>query len=114
MTVGERILKLRKARGLTQIELARQAKMSQPFLSEIESGKRHSGRLSIASAKKLAKVLRVTIDTLAGYNPRLELDKDLPIELSEESNGQRATDSTSTAPTSEAWIKTAHRSRGKN
>ena len=71
LTVGERIVKYRKARRMTQMELAKQAKMSQPFLSDIENGKREGGNnLGLSTAKRIAKVLNVSIDMLAGYNYR--------------------------------------------
>lgn len=71
MTVGERIVKYRKARRMTQLELSKQAKVSQPFLSDIENGKRRGGNdLGLSTAKRIAKVLNVSIDMLAGYNYR--------------------------------------------
>jgi transcriptional regulator with XRE-family HTH domain len=102
MTVGERIVKYREKLRLTQSELAKRTKISQPLLSAIESGKRDGDRIALVTAKRLAKELHVSLDMLAGYKPR------------EDTNGQTPHDSASTAPTSEAWIKTGHRSRGKN
>ena len=51
----------REYRGLTQEALSAKAKISKPFLSQIENGARAP---SIATAKKLAKALAVDMDDL--------------------------------------------------
>ena len=52
---------VRKHRGLTQAELARAAKISRPYLTEIETGKKDG---SIRAIKALAEVLGVDVGLL--------------------------------------------------
>lgn len=52
---------MRKYRGLTQAELAEQAGISRPYLTEIETGKKDG---SIRAMKSLAEVLNVSVGTL--------------------------------------------------
>lgn len=60
---GESTIKLwREERGLTQQELAEQAGISKPYLSQIETGKRQ-GTLETMAA--IAKALAVPLDVLA-------------------------------------------------
>lgn len=61
--IGERIARLRKARGLTQGELAQQIEVSQNVISNYEAG---TVRLSADMAIKLAKALKVSTDELLG------------------------------------------------
>ncbi|KAI94098.1 XRE family transcriptional regulator [Rhodomicrobium udaipurense JA643] len=59
---GENRLKLwREYRGLTMAALAEKSGVRQPFISEIEAGKKEG---SVATLKKLADALRVTVDDL--------------------------------------------------
>ncbi len=51
----------RKAKGLTQEDLAKAAKISRPYLTEIETGKK---RGSITALKNIAHVLDVTLQDL--------------------------------------------------
>lgn len=51
----------REHRGLSTLELASQAGITQPYLSQIETGKRVGG---INTMKRLAQALGVTIDDL--------------------------------------------------
>ncbi|MBZ9602835.1 helix-turn-helix transcriptional regulator [Phyllobacterium chamaecytisi] len=53
----------RKWRGMTAVALARAAGISQPYLSEIENGAK-DGSLSVM--KRIAELLNVTLDDLAG------------------------------------------------
>ena len=53
----------RKKRGLTQAALAKQAGVTQAYLSEIESGKKET---RVAVLKDLATALKVTVDELVG------------------------------------------------
>lgn len=53
---------LRKHRGLTQIELARKAGISRPYLTEIETGKKDG---SLRAMKALAEILGVNVGVLA-------------------------------------------------
>lgn len=51
----------RELRGMSAKELAERTSISAAFLSEIENGKKDGG---LATLKKIAQVLRVTIDDL--------------------------------------------------
>ncbi len=53
---------LRKHRGMTQAELAREAGISRPYLTEIETGKKDG---SIRAMKSVAQVLGVNVGVLA-------------------------------------------------
>lgn len=53
---------LREFRGMTQAELAQDAGISRPYLTEIETGKKDG---SIRAMKALAKALSVTTGVLA-------------------------------------------------
>lgn len=52
---------IRKHRGYTQAELAKEAGLSRPYLTEIETGKKDG---SIRAMKALAEVLDVTVGQL--------------------------------------------------
>lgn len=52
---------LRKYRGLTQEDLAREAGISRPYLTEIETGRKDG---SVRAIKALAKVLDVDVGML--------------------------------------------------
>jgi transcriptional regulator with XRE-family HTH domain len=64
--VGRRLKKLRRARGLGQRELAELADVQQGFISQIETGKRRGDTIQLNSARRMAYVLGVTLDELAG------------------------------------------------
>jgi len=64
MTFGERLRQLRELAGLSQRELARRANIPQPVVSDVESGKQKS--MSLENARRIARVLGVTLDLLAG------------------------------------------------
>jgi len=64
MTIGERIKALRLKKGLSQRELARQAGVRQATLADLETGIRTETRTDIA--RRLARVLGVTVDYLVG------------------------------------------------
>lgn len=53
---------LRKHRGLTQVELAKKAGISRPYLTEIETGKKDG---SLRAMKALADILGVNVGVLA-------------------------------------------------
>ena len=53
---------LRKHRGLTQADLAKEAGISRPYLTEIETGKKDG---SIRAMRNLAKILGVSVGVLA-------------------------------------------------
>lgn len=52
---------IRKFRQMTQADLAREAKLSRPYLTEIETGKKDG---SIRAMKALAEALDVSVGTL--------------------------------------------------
>jgi transcriptional regulator with XRE-family HTH domain len=64
--LGMRIKTIRQEKGLTQVELAKRAKMSPIYLAQIEgSAKNPPIRTpSFAMLEKLAKALKVTVGTL--------------------------------------------------
>ena len=53
-TTGERVREIREKRGMTQDQLAGQAKISKSFLSEIENNKRN---VSSQALLRIAKIL---------------------------------------------------------
>jgi transcriptional regulator with XRE-family HTH domain len=53
---------LREKRGITQVVLARNAKIAQPYLTQIEQGKRKNPSLDVL--KRLAKALGVPVTEL--------------------------------------------------
>ncbi len=59
--LGAKIKSFRKAKGLTQEDLAFQAKIDYSYLNEIESGKRNP---SVKRVAKIAKVLGVKMKDL--------------------------------------------------
>jgi len=62
-TIGQRLARLRRERGLTQVELAQMIDVSQPVLSDYERGTlRLHGQLIV----QLAGILRVSADELLG------------------------------------------------
>ena len=68
--VGERLRRLREARDITQVELAKRLGVTQSNVSEMERGIR---TVTSHFAVKLAKVLRVSIDEiLVGSNGTAE------------------------------------------
>jgi len=64
--LGKRLSMFRKARGLTQVEVAEKLGVSQAAVSEYESG---GSSLSLESLAKVAKVLKVSADELLGLKP---------------------------------------------
>jgi transcriptional regulator with XRE-family HTH domain len=65
-TIGQRLARLRRERGLTQVELAEQIGVSQPVLSDYERG---TLRLHGQLIAQLARILRVSADELLGLEP---------------------------------------------
>ena len=63
-TLGRRLKQCREMAGLSQNELSKRAGVPRPTISEIESGKQVG--LTLENARKLARVLGVTLDFLAG------------------------------------------------
>lgn len=66
--LGDRIKRYRKELGMSQADLARKAKVSAPYVSELEAGlgKRPSGEILL----RLADALEVTIAELLGQDIR--------------------------------------------
>ncbi len=61
--VAQRLRALRESRGLTQVVVAREARIAQPSLSNYETGKRE---VTLATAMSLAAALDVTFCQLIG------------------------------------------------
>jgi transcriptional regulator with XRE-family HTH domain len=66
-TLGERIRELREQRDLSVRELAKELRLSAPFLSDIELGRRHPSKDVL---ERLASVLRTTPEDLKKYDAR--------------------------------------------
>jgi len=62
MPLGKSIRALREARGWSNAELARRAKIDQPTMQRIEAS--GSLRTTVQNVAKIAKALDVSIDTL--------------------------------------------------
>ena len=54
----------REAKGMTQVDLATKAKVTQPYLAELEAGKKKNP--SLAVLQRLAKALGVPVTELLG------------------------------------------------
>jgi len=59
--LGERIRKLRKRRGWTQVEMAEKVGIDRSFLAEVERGRRN---ISILNLELIAKGLRLSLARL--------------------------------------------------
>jgi len=59
--LGERIRKLRKKRGWTQVEMAEKVGIDRSFLADVERGKRN---VSILNLDLMAKGLKVSLSQL--------------------------------------------------
>lgn len=64
MTLGEKIKDLREARGWSQHELSRRARVRQALLSELELGKKTD--TTGQNLRRLAEALKVSVDYLLG------------------------------------------------
>ena len=64
--VGRRLKRMRKACGLGQRELAELAAVQQSFISQIETGARRGSTIQLDAARRMAFVLGVSLDDLAG------------------------------------------------
>jgi XRE family aerobic/anaerobic benzoate catabolism transcriptional regulator len=62
--VGVRVRKLREAKGLSQVALAKKARVSQPYLSQLEAGTRGSKSPGVVILQRLAKALGVPVTAL--------------------------------------------------
>jgi transcriptional regulator with XRE-family HTH domain len=59
--LGDRIAKLRKKRGWTQVEMAEKVGIDRSFLADVERGKRN---VSILNLELMAKGLKVSLSQL--------------------------------------------------
>ena len=77
-TVGQRLLKARKLRGLSQLQLAVGTNNTRPLISMVEHGR---SNLSVANLLAAAKALGVSVDFLCGLTtdptPARQLAKEL-------------------------------------
>ena len=64
--VGKRIKYLRQRRGMSQRQLATLARVPQSLLSQIENGIRRGDKVQLDAARRIAFVLSVSLDALAG------------------------------------------------
>ena len=64
--VGERIRRLREARGMSQRQLALATKLPQSLLSQVENGVRRGNTMQLGVARRIAFALNVSLDALAG------------------------------------------------
>ncbi len=60
--LGHALKALRQERGWTTEELAKKARLTNPYISQLETGKRKNP--SLAVLKRLAKALRVPVTEL--------------------------------------------------
>jgi len=63
--LGERLKYLRTTRGLSQAQLAREAKVSQPTIAQIETGKKDP---SVQTLRQIANVLDVEVAAIFAAN----------------------------------------------
>ena len=73
MSLRERIIELRKKRGISQAELARQSGVHTNVLGRYERGE---AKTYVDTAAKIAKVLNISLDYLVG-NTDDELDEQM-------------------------------------
>ena len=66
-TLGERIRELREEKDLSVRELAKQMKVSAPFLSDVELGRRHPSEEVLA---RVAENLDATVEELKKHDSR--------------------------------------------
>ena len=72
ISFGERVAQLRKAQGLTQVQLADLLAVSQQAVTAYESGQR---RVPISTLPLLARTLSITIEELIGVPPKRSSSK---------------------------------------
>jgi len=59
--IGKRIKKVRRQKGMTQCKLAELADLSNPYLSQVETGVK---KASLESLAKISRILDVSLDAL--------------------------------------------------
>jgi transcriptional regulator with XRE-family HTH domain len=62
--IGPKVRKLRESQGLSQAALAQKARISQPYLSQLEGGTRGSKSPGVVIIQRLAKALGVSVTKL--------------------------------------------------
>jgi XRE family aerobic/anaerobic benzoate catabolism transcriptional regulator len=62
--IGVKVRKLRETRGLGQAALAKKARISQPYLSQLEAGTRGNKSPGVVILQRLAKALGVPVTAL--------------------------------------------------
>lgn len=62
--LGQMLKRLREKKGLTQEELAKKAKLTKPYISQLENGIRTNP--SLPARQRLAKALGVPVTELLG------------------------------------------------
>ena len=62
MSIGQKIKSAREGAGLTQVQVARKARIAQSTLSGLESGQRNGARLE--TLRRIARVLEVPLAEL--------------------------------------------------
>lgn len=67
--IGATIAKLRKAEGLTQIQLSEKVGISQPVLAGYEKGRR---AVPVNLVLPIAETLNVTLNDIFGINPEMK------------------------------------------
>jgi len=67
MPLGDRLRQLRELSGLSQSELAIQAGIARPIITRLENGTQKT--LTLESARRICRVLHISIDILAGHTP---------------------------------------------
>ena len=61
-TLAMNLKQIREAKGLTQVQLAKKARMKQPYLARLESGAETNPQLD--TVRRLAKALKCSIAEL--------------------------------------------------
>lgn len=62
--IGKMLKRLREGKGITQMVLAKKAKVTQSYLAKLETGAKANP--SLAAMRRIAKALGVPITTLLG------------------------------------------------
>lgn len=105
MTVGERIVEARKAKGISQKQLAEMTGIPVQTLLRYEKG----GNLSVDSVSKLAKALEMTPSALIGWNTSITAYTHNMVEVLKE-NGAKNEDILSSFTTRELAEEIGRRS----
>src|SRR5262245_59115235 len=79
MALGERLRQFRELANLSQNELAKRANIPRPIISMVESGKQKS--MSLENARRIARVLGVTLDLLAGAGAEMPMKSDMTLSV---------------------------------